>query len=38
MSEHDRKGYVADSAGAFAKRRIGKREFLRRLGLAGIGL
>ena len=31
MSEDDRKGYVADSAGAFAARRINKREFLRRL-------
>jgi multiple sugar transport system substrate-binding protein len=38
MNDSDRKQYVADSAGAFAARRIGKREFLRRLGLAGIGL
>jgi len=38
MSEDDRKGYIADTAGAFAERRIGKREFLRRLGVAGIGL
>ena len=38
MREDDRKHYVADSAGAFAERRIGKREFLRRLGIAGIGL
>ncbi|MGE0715091.1 MAG: ABC transporter substrate-binding protein [Alphaproteobacteria bacterium] len=34
----DRKRYVADSARAFADRRIGKRAFLRRLALAGIGL
>jgi multiple sugar transport system substrate-binding protein len=38
MKEEDRKVYVADSARAFAERRIGKREFLRRLGLAGLGL
>lgn len=38
MKDRDRKQYVADSAGAFAARRIGKREFLRRLGVAGIGL
>ena len=38
MREDDRKGYVADSARAFAERRIGKREFLRRLAVAGVGL
>jgi multiple sugar transport system substrate-binding protein len=38
MRESDRKTYVADTAGAFAARRIGKREFLRRLGIAGVGL
>src|SRR3954452_11378752 len=38
MGEDDRKGYVADGARAFAERRIGKREFLRRLGIAGVGL
>jgi multiple sugar transport system substrate-binding protein len=38
MRDDDRKGYIADSAGAFASRRIGKREFLRRLGIAGVGL
>ena len=31
-SDGDRKTHVADSARAFAQRRIGKREFLRRLG------
>src|ERR1051325_3090470 len=34
----DRKGFIADSARSFGARRIGKREFLRRLGLAGVGL
>src|SRR4051794_31037798 len=38
MSEDGRKGYIADSARAFAARRIGKREFLRRLGRAGVGV
>jgi len=37
-NEYDRKGFIADSARSFAERRIGKREFLRRLGLAGVGL
>jgi multiple sugar transport system substrate-binding protein len=37
-NENDRKGFIADSARSFAERRIGKREFLRRLGLAGVGL
>ena len=36
--DRDRKGYVADSARAYAERRIGRREFLRRLAVAGIGL
>src|SRR5262252_7260636 len=35
---NERKGFIADSARSFAARRIGKREFLRRLGLAGVGL
>src|SRR5215467_316035 len=35
---NERKGFIADTAGCFAARRIGKREFLRRLGLAGVGL
>src|SRR5262245_57813083 len=38
MKDRDRKAYIADSARAFASRRIGKRDFLRRLGLAGVGL
>jgi len=37
-SDGDRKAFVADSARAFAQRRIGKRAFLRRLTTAGIGL
>jgi len=38
MKEYDRKTFIADSAKAFAERRITKREFLRRLGIAGLGL
>ncbi len=38
MNESDRKDYIADSARAYADRHIGKREFLRRLGIAGVGL
>jgi multiple sugar transport system substrate-binding protein len=38
IEEYDRKTFVADSAKAFAERRITKREFLRRLGIAGLGL
>jgi multiple sugar transport system substrate-binding protein len=38
MDEATRKTFVADSARAFAQRRIGKRAFLRRLALAGVGL
>jgi multiple sugar transport system substrate-binding protein len=37
-NEYDRKGFIAGTARSFAERRIGKREFLRRLGLAGVGL
>src|SRR5262249_28203222 len=37
-SGKDRTGLRGDSARSFAARRIGKREFLRRLGLAGVGL
>ena len=38
MNESDRKAHVEDTARAFGQRRIGKREFLRRLALAGVGL
>jgi multiple sugar transport system substrate-binding protein len=34
---YDKQTFIADSAKAFAGRRITKREFLRRMGLAGIG-
>jgi multiple sugar transport system substrate-binding protein len=37
-NEYDRKTFVANSAKAFAERRITKREFLRTLGIAGLGL
>src|SRR3954470_4042804 len=33
----DRQSYIVDSATAFGKREISKREFLRRMGIAGIG-
>src|ERR671939_416207 len=35
--EHDRKTFIADSARAFRERRITKREFMRRMALAGAG-
>ncbi|MBX6321910.1 MAG: sugar ABC transporter substrate-binding protein [Rhodospirillaceae bacterium] len=35
--EHDRKTFIADACDDFTRRRISKREFLRRMGLAGIG-
>lgn len=38
MNECDRKAYIADGARAYSDRRIGKREFLRRLSVAGVGL
>lgn len=37
FKKHDKQTFIADSAAAFASRRITKREFLRRMGLAGIG-
>jgi multiple sugar transport system substrate-binding protein len=37
FKEHDRKTHIADLARAFAARRISKREFLKKVGLAGIG-
>src|SRR5215510_4558855 len=37
FKKHDKQTFIADSAKAFADRRITKREFLRRMGLAGIG-
>jgi len=37
FKKHDKQTFIADSAAAFASRRITKREFLRRMGLAGVG-
>ncbi len=37
FKEHDKRTYIIDSANAFTERKISKREFLRRMGLAGIG-
>jgi multiple sugar transport system substrate-binding protein len=36
--EHDRKTFIADTCGDYASRRISKREFIRKLGIAGVGL
>jgi len=36
--EHDRKTFIADAARDFGERRISKRDFLKKLGLAGVGL
>ncbi len=35
--EHDKKTFIADSARDFSQRRISKRDFLKKMGLAGIG-
>lgn len=35
--KHDKQTFIADTAAAFASRRITKREFLRCMGLAGVG-
>src|SRR5690348_733645 len=37
FKEHDKRTFVIDTANAYTDRRISKREFLRRMGLAGIG-
>ncbi len=37
FKEYDKKTYITDTARAFAERRISKREFLRKAGLAGVG-
>lgn len=37
FKEHDKRTFIIDSANAFTAKRISKREFLRRMGLAGIG-
>ncbi len=35
--EHDKKTFIADTARDFAARRISKRDFLRKMGMAGVG-
>ena len=35
--DHDKKTFIADAANAFAQRRITKRDFLKKMSLAGIG-
>src|SRR3954453_8332033 len=37
LKEHDKRTFIIDSANAYTACRISKREFLRRMGLAGIG-
>jgi multiple sugar transport system substrate-binding protein len=37
QKEHDKRTFIIDAANAYTARRISKREFLRRMGLAGIG-
>ena len=36
--DHDKKTFIADTARDFAARRISKRDFLKKLGMAGVGL
>ena len=36
--EYDKKTFIADTARDFAARRISKRDFLRKMGMAGVGL
>ena len=36
LRNFDRRTYIADTARAFTQHRIGKREFLRRMALAGV--
>jgi multiple sugar transport system substrate-binding protein len=37
LRDFDRRTFIADTARAYTERRIGKREFLRKMSLAGIG-
>jgi len=37
FKDHDKRTFIIDSANAYTCQRISKREFLRRMGLAGIG-
>jgi multiple sugar transport system substrate-binding protein len=37
FKDHDKRTYIADVANAFTRRQISKRDFLRKMGMAGIG-
>lgn len=37
FKNHDRQTFIVDTANAYTRRRISKREFLRRMGMAGVG-
>src|SRR5262249_20307662 len=37
FKNHDRQTFIIDTANAFTNRQISKREFLRKMGMAGIG-
>ena len=37
FKDYDKKTFIADSARAFADRRISKRDFLKKMALAGVG-
>ena len=37
FKRHDRQTFIADTCAEFTSHRIGKREFLRKMALAGIG-
>jgi multiple sugar transport system substrate-binding protein len=38
FKDHDKKTFIADTARDFAARRISKRDFLKKIGMAGVGL
>ena len=38
FKDYDKKTFIADTARDFANRRISKRDFLKKLGMAGVGL
>lgn len=37
FKRHDQLGFIADSANAFARREISKRDFMKKMGMAGVG-
>ena len=37
FKDHDKKTFIADTARAYADRRISKRDFLKKMALAGVG-